>query len=57
MVIPVGLGYELYLTDDLVFNGRGILRLQGTGWIDGYDARTTINGKSDNSSDALMIYY
>ncbi|MBK7987732.1 MAG: outer membrane beta-barrel protein [Ignavibacteria bacterium] len=52
MVIPVGLGYELYLTDDLVFNGRGTLRLTGTGWIDGYDARTTINGKSDNSSDA-----
>lgn len=57
VVIPVGLGYELYLTDDLVFNGRGTLRLTGSGWIDGYDARVKeLNekpvAKVDNPDDA-----
>jgi len=56
VVIPLGFGYELYLTDDLVFNGRGTIRLAGTGWLDGYDARSKeLNGipvaKVDNPDD------
>lgn len=37
LVIPVGAGFELYLTDDLVFNGRGTLRFTTTPFLDDYN--------------------
>ncbi|OGU57319.1 MAG: hypothetical protein A2X64_06310 [Ignavibacteria bacterium GWF2_33_9] len=33
-VIPVGVGFESYLTDNLVLNGRGTLRFTGTDYLD-----------------------
>lgn len=37
VVFPVGLGFELYLTDDLVFNGRGTFRFTTTQYLDDYN--------------------
>ncbi|MFP4544060.1 MAG: OmpA family protein [Candidatus Kapaibacterium sp.] len=36
LVIPVGIGFESYLTDNLVLNGRGTFRLTGTDYLDDY---------------------
>lgn len=37
LVFPVGAGFELYLTDDLVLNGRGTLRFTTTPYLDDYN--------------------
>jgi outer membrane protein OmpA-like peptidoglycan-associated protein len=55
-----GLGYELYLNDNLVFNGRGLMHLTGTPYLDDYAApSTTANastGSSDDSPDNFMTF-
>ncbi len=35
-VVPVGLGFEAYLTDNLVLNGRGTVRYTGTDYLDDF---------------------
>jgi len=42
-VIPLGIGFEAYLTDNLVLNGRGTFRLTNTEYLDDYAE----NGKND----------
>ena len=37
LVIPLGAGFELYMTDDLVFNGRVTYRLTTTPYLDDYN--------------------
>lgn len=37
LVFPVGLGIELYLTDDLVFNAKGTYRFTTTSFLDDYN--------------------
>src|SRR5438132_1509140 len=32
----VGVGFEMYLSDNLVFNGKGLLHLTGSEWLDDY---------------------
>lgn len=34
MIYPVGIGYELYMSDNLVFNGRATFRFTGTDYLD-----------------------
>jgi outer membrane protein OmpA-like peptidoglycan-associated protein len=34
VIFPVGVGYEFYITDNLVFNGKGTLRFTGTDYLD-----------------------
>lgn len=36
-IIPAGIGFEAYLTDDLVLNGRGTFRYTNTDWLDDYE--------------------
>ncbi len=36
-IIPAGIGFEAYLTDDLVLNGRGTFRFTNTDWLDDYE--------------------
>lgn len=40
VVFPVGLGFEMYLTDNLVFNGRGTFRFTGTDFLDDFASNT-----------------
>ncbi|MBS1538143.1 MAG: OmpA family protein [Bacteroidetes bacterium] len=54
IMFPFGLGYELYLTDDLVFNGRGTVRMTGTPWLDGYDP--THDNKESDGNDIFMTF-
>ncbi len=54
MMFPVGVGFELYLTDDLVFNGRGTVRITGTPWLDGYDP--TKDNKPADGDDIFMTF-
>jgi outer membrane protein OmpA-like peptidoglycan-associated protein len=44
IVYPVGVGYEVYLTDNLVFNGKGTYRFINTSFLDDYNSE---DGKSD----------
>lgn len=49
MIFPAGLGFELYLTDDLVLNGRGTFRFTSTPWLDDYNP----GNMKDNSGQTL----
>ncbi|MBL7974376.1 MAG: OmpA family protein [Candidatus Kapabacteria bacterium] len=40
LVFPVGGGFELYLSDDLVLNGRATYRFTGTDYLDDYKPGT-----------------
>lgn len=46
---PVGIGWELYVTDDIIFNGRGTLRLTGTDFLDDYS-------EAGSSDDAFVTF-
>lgn len=37
VVFPVGIGFELYVTDNLAFNGRGTYRFTTTPYLDDYN--------------------
>ncbi|MBU3742529.1 MAG: hypothetical protein FGM24_09640 [Candidatus Kapabacteria bacterium] len=37
LIIPVGLGFELYLSDNVVLNGRGTFRFTTTKYLDDYN--------------------
>lgn len=37
VIFPTGIGFEMYLTDDLVLNGRGTFRFTSTPWLDDYN--------------------
>lgn len=54
IMIPFGAGFELYLTDDFVFNGRGTVRMTGTPWLDGYDP--THDKKESDGNDIFMTF-
>lgn len=49
-IIPFGLGFELYITENLVFNGRGTLRLTNTDYLD--DLSSEGEGITDPAADA-----
>lgn len=48
-VVPVGFGFESYLTDNLVLNGRGTLRFTGTDYLDDY--------KIDGSQNDIFVTF
>ncbi|HPO61790.1 MAG TPA: OmpA family protein [Candidatus Kapabacteria bacterium] len=48
-VFPVGFGFETYLTDNLVLNGRGTLRITGTDYLDDY--------KIDGSENDIFLTF
>lgn len=55
----LGLGYELYLTDNVVFNGRGLMHLTGTPYLDDYAASTgqqTAEGSESDDADNFMTF-
>lgn len=70
LIFPVGLGFELYLTDDIAFNGKATYRITSTKYLDdynpgsmlAYDAATqkytTVlpapNGVENGSNDAFL---
>lgn len=37
LIFPVGLGFELYVSDNVVFNGRGTFRFTSTKYLDDYN--------------------
>src|SRR5207253_3656138 len=37
----MGVGFEMYLSPKITFNGKGLLHLTGTDWIDDYSNPTT----------------
>lgn len=43
LMIPAGIGFEAYLTDDLVLNGRGTFRYTGTDYLDDYSEKGSQN--------------
>lgn len=53
-VIPLGVGFEMYLTDDLVLNGRGTLRLTGTDYLD--DLSKKEDSQADDANDLFMTF-
>ncbi len=72
IMIPLGIGFEGYITDDLVINGRGTYRITNTDFLDdlaeagsGDDQFLTfgvgfsyyIFGESDNDKDGLTNSY
>lgn len=54
LMFPFGAGFEMYLTDDFVFNGRGTVRITGTPWLDGYDP--TFDNKPSDGDDIFMTF-
>lgn len=55
IVIPFGLGFEKYITDNLVFNGRATLRLTNTDYLD--DLSSEGGGRTDPNADAADDLY
>jgi outer membrane protein OmpA-like peptidoglycan-associated protein/opacity protein-like surface antigen len=55
-----GLGYELYLTDNVVFNGRGLLHLTGTPYLDDYaepsNEDNQVTGDAGAKADNFMTF-
>lgn len=47
-----GIGFEMYLTDNFVFNGRGLLHLTGTPYLDDYAEPSTSGNQVTGDSDA-----
>jgi len=47
IVFPLGVGFEFYLTDNLVLNGKGTYRLTGTPYLDDYAGKNN-DGKDDS---------
>lgn len=54
LVIPYGFGFEMYLTDDLVFNGRATLRYTGTDYLD--DLSINEDPNADAADDLFMTF-
>lgn len=54
IVFPVGFGYEMYLTDDLVFNGRATFRFTGTDYLD--DLSPVEDANAGAGDDAFMTF-
>ncbi|MBK9249722.1 MAG: OmpA family protein [Ignavibacteria bacterium] len=54
IMFPFGAGFEMYLSDDIVFNGRATARITGTNWLDGYDP--VIDGKASDGDDIFMTF-
>lgn len=44
LIFPAGIGFEMYLTDDLVLNGRGTFRFTSTPWLDDYNPGSMKDG-------------
>ncbi len=53
-VIPVGAGFEMYISDDFVFNGRVTLRLTGTDYLDDFSSKEDPAG--DDADDLFMTF-
>lgn len=43
LMFPAGIGFEAYLTDDLVLNGRGTFRFTGTDYLDDFAEKGSQN--------------
>jgi len=41
IAFPIGVGFEIYMTDNLVFNGRGTIRITGTDYLDDFASEGT----------------
>ncbi len=54
VIFPVGVGYEMYLSDNLVFNGRATFRFTGTDYLD--DLSPKEDAKAGASNDAFMTF-
>lgn len=54
IMFPFGAGFEMYLSDDIVFNGRATARITGTSWLDGYDP--VIDNKPSDGDDIFMTF-
>lgn len=54
VIVPVGFGYEMYLSDNLVFNGRATLRFTGTDYLDDLSPKEDKNAGSSN--DVFMTF-
>ncbi len=48
VIFPVGIGYELYMSDNFVFNGRATLRLSGTDYLDDLSNAEDQNAGTEN---------
>lgn len=60
LVIPVGAGFEFYLTDDLVFNGRATLRITNTDYLDDLagkqESGANWDANADEANDMFMTF-
>lgn len=54
VVFPVGFGYEMYLSDNLVFNGRATFRFTGTDYLD--DLSPVEDPNAAGANDAFMTF-
>jgi len=53
----VGVGYEMYISDKVVFNGKGLLHLTGTDWIDDYSHPITYRQDAFITMGVGFSYY
>jgi outer membrane protein OmpA-like peptidoglycan-associated protein len=53
-LIPFGIGFELYLTQDLVINGRGTFRYTATDYLD--DLSPAEDAKANADNDYFMTF-
>ncbi|MBX3044509.1 MAG: OmpA family protein [Candidatus Kapabacteria bacterium] len=60
LIIPVGAGFEFYLTDDLVFNGRATLRITNTDYLDDLagkqESGSNWDANADEANDLFMTF-
>lgn len=54
LIFPVGLGFEMYMTDNLAINGRGTFRFTGTDFLDDF-ASNTERGNYQPTKDGAKV--
>jgi outer membrane protein OmpA-like peptidoglycan-associated protein len=52
----LGVGFELYITDDITFNGRGLLHLTGTDYLDDYSNALVPGNTKSTTPDAFLTF-
>jgi outer membrane protein OmpA-like peptidoglycan-associated protein len=53
----LGVGFEMYISDKITFNGKGLLHLTGTDWIDDYSDATNVRQDAFITMGLGFSYY
>lgn len=56
VTFPIGFGYEIYITDDVVFNGKLTYRIMGTDYFDDLADENYTSSQGSPGNDQLLTF-